>query len=94
MAVAFELVFPGGTAEQYDEVLRKMNYEKGGAGHPEALFHIASIDDQGVRVIDVWKSQEAFDAFAQESIGPITQEVGLAEPQITPIAVYNHLTGG
>jgi hypothetical protein len=36
--------------------------------------------DSGLRVVDVWETREQFDTFAQEQIGPFTQEVGFAGP--------------
>lgn len=49
----------------------------------------------GLRVTDVWDSRETFDTFAQEKIGPITQEVGVAGPlEIQFFEVHNYLTAG
>jgi hypothetical protein len=44
---------------------------------------------------DVWQSREQFEKFAQEEIGPRTQEVGFpGPPEITFHDVHNHLTAG
>ena len=90
---AFELFFPGGTAEQYDQVIEKMGFSRHGTGAPASLFHWVSVSDDGIKVVDVWESPEAFQAFAEEQIGPYTQEVGLPEPQVTPYPVHNYMTG-
>jgi hypothetical protein len=51
--------------------------------------------DDGIRVTDVWESREQFEKFAEEEIGPRTQEVGIpGPPQITFHDVHNHLTAG
>ena len=51
------------------------------------LSHTAGPTDDGWRVVDVWKSEEAFRAFG-EVLVPILQEVGLGgEPQV--FAVHN-----
>lgn len=95
MAVAVVLEFEGGTLEQYDEIIGKMGFSPGGAGAPGGLFHWVTQTDQGMRVTDVWHDRETFDKFAQEQIGPITQEVGVpAPPQITFYDVHNYLTAG
>ena len=47
-----------------------------------------------VRVVDVWESDEAFQAFAEEKIGPYTAEVGLSEPAIERHEVHNLLARG
>ncbi|MDQ1630016.1 MAG: hypothetical protein QOI54_3760 [Actinomycetota bacterium] len=93
MAVAFELRFPGGTTDQYDQVIEKMGFTKGGTGAPGGLFHWVTATDDGLLVVDVWETQEDFDRFAQEKIGPITQEVGLPEPEVRPYQVHNYLSG-
>ena len=51
--------------------------------------------DDGLRVTDVWETREQFDKFAQEQIGPYTQEVGIpGPPSITYYDAHNHLTAG
>jgi hypothetical protein len=89
MAVAFVLDFEGGTLEQYDAVIEKMGLEREGAAPEGALFHWVTKTDSGIRVTDVWHSQEAFDNFAQTQIGPLTQAEGMSEPTVTPFEVYN-----
>ena len=44
---------------------------------PNALFHWVSETDDGLRIVDVWESREAFGQFAEEQIGPYTREVGI-----------------
>ena len=95
MAIGVILDFPGGTLDQYDQVIDKMGFTKGGAGAPGGLFHWVTITDDGIRVTDVWESREAFDRFAQEKIGPITQEVGVpGPPDVRFYDVHNYLTAG
>ncbi|HEY8082771.1 MAG TPA: hypothetical protein VIE64_04330 [Solirubrobacterales bacterium] len=92
MAIGVVLEFPGGTLEQYDQVVEKMGFEPGGVGAPGGLFHWVTEVDGGIRVTDVWETREAFDAFAEEKIGPITAEVGIpGPPKITYYEVHNHL---
>ena len=95
MAIGVILDFPGGTLDQYDQVIDKMGFTKGGAGAPGGLFHWVTTTDDGIRVTDVWESREAFDRFAQEKIGPITQEVGVpGPPDVRFYDVHNYLTAG
>ncbi|HEX8075856.1 MAG TPA: hypothetical protein VF545_12855 [Thermoleophilaceae bacterium] len=89
---AFELFFPGGTVEQYEQVIEKMGFVHHGTGAPGGLFHWVTVTDEGIKVVDVWESPEVFQAFADSQIGPYTQEVGLPEPQITTYPVHNYLT--
>lgn len=95
MAVAVVLEFPGGTLDQYDQVIEKMGFAPGGTGAPGGLFHWVTKTDDGIRVTDVWTDRETFDKFAEETIGPVTAEVGIpGPPQITYYEVHNHLTAG
>ncbi len=95
MAVAVVLEFAGGTIEQYDQVIQRMGFQPGGAGPPGGLFHWVTSTAGGIRVTDVWESREAFERFAQEKIGPITEEVGVpAPPEITFFEAHNYLTAG
>ena len=95
MAIAVQLDFRGGTLEQYDQVIERMGFTPGGAGGPGSLFHWVTRTDDGFRVVDVWETREAFDAFAQEKIGPLTQEVGIpGPPTMTFFEVHNYMTAG
>ena len=92
MAIGVQLDFNGATLDQYDEVVAKMGFEPGGRGAPGGLFHWVTKTDNGIRVTDVWESREIFERFAQEQIGPITQEVGVpGPPEITFNDAYNYL---
>lgn len=82
--------FPGGTLDQYDDVIEKMGL--GGRAPENAHFHWVTETDDGIRVIDVWETREAFDAFAQEKIGPLTAEAGLPQPAMDFHEVHNTLT--
>jgi len=95
MAIGVQLDFNGATLDQYDEVVSKMGFERGGRGAPGGLFHWVTETDDGIRVTDVWDSREIFERFAQEQIGPLTAAVGLTSPpRITYFDVHNYLTAG
>jgi hypothetical protein len=95
MAVGVQLDFDGATLEQYDEIVGKMGFEPGGRGAPGGLFHWVAKTPNGIRVTDVWESQEQFDTFAAEQIGPITQAVGVPNPpSVTIFEAHNYLTAG
>ncbi|MBT2554411.1 hypothetical protein [Arthrobacter sp. ISL-5] len=95
MPVAVILDFPGGTIEQYDQVVEKMGFAAGGPGAPGGIFHWVTATDTGIRVTDVWRSREDFDAFTQAKTNPIVAEVGIpGPPEITFHDVHNYLTAG
>jgi hypothetical protein len=74
-AVAIVLYHDGvGTPEQYDESLRRLA-DAGAEAPAGRRIHISfQADDGSMRVVDVWDSQESFEAFGQ-TLGPILQEV-------------------
>jgi hypothetical protein len=91
MAVAIEMNFRGATLDQYDQILEKMGLT-GGNIPPGAIFHWVAATDDGLRVVDVWETREQYDRFAQEQIGPYSQEVGItAPPETTYYEVHNTL---
>jgi hypothetical protein len=58
-------------------------------------FHWVTKTADGLRITDVWETREDFDTFAEEKIGPITQEVGIqGEPETQYFDVYDFLTAG
>ncbi|MHB8648116.1 MAG: hypothetical protein ACYDAR_20230 [Thermomicrobiales bacterium] len=90
MAIAVLMEFPAGTLAQYDAVIEEMKL--GGKLAPHGIFHIAGpMEGGGIRIVDVWDSQEAFDDFARNKIGPITQKHGIAAPNLTIWPAHNML---
>jgi hypothetical protein len=95
MAVAVVMEFEGGTLDQYDRVIELMGFTPGGQGAPGGLFHWVTATADGIRVTDVWESREQFERFAQDQIGPFSEQAGVtAPPVITFHEVYSYLTAG
>jgi hypothetical protein len=92
MAVAYKMKFEGATLEQYDQVMQLMGLT-GDAEPPEgAIFHWVAQTTDGLIVMDVWESDEQFNKFAEEQIGPFTAQVGIgAPPKTTRFEVHNML---
>ena len=79
MAVAFLIEIPGMTAEQGAAVLRELGVTNDKTV-PGQLAHIEGPMEGGFRVVDVWESQEVFDAFVGSQLAPAFQRVGLTLP--------------
>ncbi len=95
MAIGVQHDFKGATLDQDDQVIQKMGFTKGGKGNPGCIFHWVTKTSEGIRITDVWSDRETFEKFAQEKIGPITQEVGVpGPPETTFFEVHNYLTTG
>jgi hypothetical protein len=95
MPIGVQLDFPGGREEQYDAIRRRG--DAGGATPPDGLvLHVSGPTADGWRVIAVWDTREAFDAFASGPLRRLSREVGRigtgAEPIVTEFAVHDVLT--
>ena len=89
MTIGLLMEFPGVGQEQYDAVMEELNL---GRRMPTGgMFHAAGPTEVGWRVVDVWESQEAFDAFFHEKLGQALQNAGLEPPQVQTWTVYNTL---
>jgi hypothetical protein len=78
----------GFTQENYEESVRRITGGKSRAESPAdwpvegLLAHIAGQGANGFRVVDVWESEEAFQAFG-ETLIPVLQEIGVeGQPEI------------
>lgn len=93
MAIAIIMDFNGTTIEQYDEINKKMGLTPEGPGPEGSMFHWATATGNGFQVTDVWESRDQFDAFARDKIGPLSMELGFAEPpKMTFYEVHNYFT--
>ena len=79
---------PGFTQENYEESARKIAGGKSRLESPAdwpvegLLAHITGRGPSGFRVVDVWESEEAFQAFG-ETLIPVLQEIGVeGEPEV------------
>ncbi len=89
MAIVVIQEFSGGTLEQYNDVTEKLSL--GGNSPTGNLFHVAGIADGGLRVVEVWESEDALHTFLG-TLGPITHSMGMSPPQVTIFPVHNILT--
>ena len=87
MAIGFIFNNPGQTQEQYDAAVEQLNLAE---SLPEGwIFHAAGPIEGGWRVVEVWESQEAADAYFQERLGQVLQNVGVSLDQPDSFRVYN-----
>ena len=79
MAIASVIETPGGTREQYDQVIREVGLT-GSQLAPGQLVHFAGPTAGGWQVVNVWESQEAADKWMKEKVNPARQKAGMPEP--------------
>lgn len=95
MAIGFVMQFAGMGIDGYNDAMTNLDLESPGVRDvtndwPTGIIaHYAGPTEKGWCVVDVWESQERFDAFMQARLGPAMGKAGLPEPQVTPFEVYN-----
>ena len=76
----------GATLDQYDEVSNKIGTDKPDGVHA----HIAGATDGGIKVIEVWDSEDHVNRYMEEGgLGQAMQEAQVPEPKITQFEVHN-----
>ncbi len=94
MAVGVQIYFRGATLEQYDEVAEVLGLLPGSPMPWQGLFHWVTKTDDGIRVIDVWQSRDAFEKFVEEKVVPIYRDIGVTDPpEIEFFDVHNYFVG-
>lgn len=91
MTVALVLDFPGGTMEQYDEIVARMHLD--GEMAPGGVLHVAGSYADGLRVIDVWDDLDHYARFRDEQIVPHTQALGLPAPEVRMVEIDERKPG-
>ena len=88
MAVVYIFEVPGAGAEEYDAVMAALG--KGATGR---LYHAAGPTEEGWMVVDVWESNEAFEAFLAEKLLPVARRVGFFASLPQSFTVHNIIVG-
>ena len=75
MATIMQMHWRETTPDQYDQVLEKVGWDK--EVPSGAKLHVSGFDSDGLHVLDVWESEQAFDDFFQQRLAPAVQEAGI-----------------
>jgi len=88
MAVCFIIEPPNVNVEMYERVRAEVRMD---ADPPGGLIvHCAGAAGDGTwRVVEVWESTAAQQAFAQERLGPALQKAGVKQPKITEVPLHH-----
>lgn len=96
MAIAFIFEVDGMTQEQYDGLMSAMGLDEGGVtATVGALAHLAGPKaDGGWRVIDVWESEDAANAFyGSDRFAPVREAAATAPMTNTPWPLHRAEVG-
>ena len=91
MAVCLIMQFAGADAAKYEAVLQELGLQSANADWPKGIIsHVAGFDSDGMYVVDVWESQQDFDAFVESRLKPAFEAVGeVPQPRVTTFDVHN-----
>jgi len=78
MATVMEMKWPSISHDDYERAREAVNWE--GDVPQGAMFHVAWFED-GLRVLDLWESQQDFERFGNERLMPKLQELGIGSDQ-------------
>ncbi|MFI8535013.1 hypothetical protein ACIGMX_32800 [Streptomyces aquilus] len=76
MSVVMAMNWVGVTPEQYDVVRETVGWEESAPVGGEV--HVAWFDAQGLHVIDVWESEQAFLTFFADRLAPAIEKAGIS----------------
>ncbi len=79
MATIMQMQWQGVTAEQYEATCSRLDWDQ--LGERGLIAHTAGIHDGSLHVVDVWESAEHFQRFAEETLMPITRELGIGDTE-------------
>lgn len=94
MAIGALIDLPGATLEWYDEVIEAAGFLPGGPIATDALSHWVTKTDNGICIVEVWESREAFESNAKRRRSQIKDEVEFpADTAIEFFEIHNYLPG-
>jgi quinol monooxygenase YgiN len=82
MAIAVIAEVP--SKEVYESLTEQMFGTKRAPAVEGCMIHTVGEGPKGVRVVDIWESQDAFDSFMNEKLMPAMQEAGMDQMMGTP----------
>jgi hypothetical protein len=85
MAHAILAEIPGLTRDEYERVVRQVNQQGSPAG---ALFHAGGPVEDGYRVVEVWETPQAAEAFYGSALYRAATAGLTAQPRLTTWPVY------
>jgi hypothetical protein len=91
MAIGMFMDWSGVGSERYDRIRGAVDWE--GNVPDGALFHVATFDEEGSHIFDLWESAEAFQTFVDTRLMPAVQAEGIeTEPEVRIFEVHATFT--
>ena len=90
MAIAVDMTYSRSSIDTYHKASKHMGFADGEHPGEGILFHWVEATDGGFVVHDVWESEEQFEAFVDEYLGPMSTALGTEEPEIQITAIHGY----
>ncbi len=75
MATVMLMHWREASPEQYDQVRARARWDQ---DLPDgAKLHVCGFADDGMHILDIWDSEQAFNAFFEQRVRPAVAEVGI-----------------
>ena len=88
MAFAMFMRWPEITSDHYDSVMARLDLDVNPAAG--AVLHVAALTEDGLRMCDVWQTEEAFRGYLEQRLMPAARELELpGEPQVEVVPLRN-----
>lgn len=88
MAFAMFIRWPEITSDQYDSVMTRLDLDVNPAAG--AVLHLAALTEDGLRMCDVWQTEEAFRGYLEQRLLPVAKELELpGEPEVEVVPLRN-----
>jgi hypothetical protein len=87
MAILAIITGQGVTKEIYEQLRKEVNWE----GNPPSggMFHVAAFEGNGIRVVDIWSSEQEFNNFISSRLMPALQKRNIPRPQSEIHQIHN-----
>jgi hypothetical protein len=81
MATIMMMHWPEITKALYEETRKEVNWE--GNHPPGGKFHVSWFASDGLHVLDLWDSPQAFQRFVETRLAPVTAQLGItSQPKV------------
>jgi hypothetical protein len=78
----------GMTTDDYDQLAATVPAHAAPGAHP-SVSHLAAVGDDGIVIVDIWETPEAFAAFAESELAPRAGDsLSGMTPRIVPVHKY------
>ena len=87
MAILALIKADGVSKEIYEQLRKEVNWE--GNPPPGGMFHVAGTENNGMRVVDIWSSEQDFHNFVNSRLKPALQKRNAPVPDAEIIQIHN-----